>query len=165
MAPDILLRLSRSLAWLALLLIPIGYHFGVADGGIDDQLTRAAGIATIGTLIAYCLFEAWWLRLLAGILFATAGLVAQQFGSDAHASAFNQCIEQAESVRQALADFRQSRGHFPAALTDLAMDLPCKPRFGSTLLRYAKTPAGYHLSFGTFVTHSASESEAFSGHK
>ena len=159
-------RRHRPLVWLALpLLIPLGYQSGVTDGGIDDLLTRSAGIAVIGALIAYYLSGAWWLRMLAGVLFTAIGLIAQQVGSDANARAFNQCIEQAETVRQALADFHQTRGHFPAALEDLPMDLPCTPWFGSTLLRYTETHTGYHLSFGTFITHSASENEAFSAHK
>lgn len=159
-------RYRRWLAWvLLLLLIPLGYHFGVTRGSIDDLLTHSAGIAAIGALIAWYLFGAWWKRMLAGLLFAACGLVVQELGSNEQARAFNQCIEQAETVRLALADFHRARGYFPAALEDLPMDLPCKPRFGSTLLRYTQTQAGYQLSFGSFVTHSASERDAFSAHK
>ena len=166
MAESISISRRRWLPWFALpLLISSSYHFGVTGRGIDDLLTHSAGIAAISALIACYLFGAWWQRVLAGLLFAACGLVAQQLGSNEQARAFNQCVEQAETVRLALADYHQARGYFPAALEDLPMELPCKPRFGSTLLRYTQTQVGYQLSFGSFVTHSASESDEFSAHK
>lgn len=80
--------------------------------------------------------------------------------------AFNECVEQGESVRVALANHKARRGVYPATLGELDMRLPGRLLLPPHLLRYAPTPAGYRLEFSDFlVSHAATESEPFAAHK
>lgn len=80
--------------------------------------------------------------------------------------AYNDCVEQGEFVRVALANHKARHGVYPATLAGLDTVLPGRLLLPPHLLRYAPTPAGYRLEFSDFlVSHAATESEQFRAHK
>jgi len=80
--------------------------------------------------------------------------------------AFNDCVQNGEQARRALASFRSSNGRFPASLAELEVHVPGELVFPPHTLRYNQTATGYVLSFSDrLVTHEATEAHAFEAHK
>lgn len=88
-------------------------------------------------------------------------------GLEAHSRAFNECVHDSERVRQALAEHRMKTGRYPVQLDELPSSVAlCERPLRGSLLHYRRTTSGYEIWFSDWlVTHSATESEPFMGHK
>lgn len=79
---------------------------------------------------------------------AAAFVVGLWLGMTDFNRAYNECVQEGESVRQALADYRSRFGSFPPSLDQLHMVRPPGRLFlGGSILLFQATPAAYSLSF------------------
>lgn len=160
-------RALRFVARLAILpALAAAYYRGTTPGQIGNFVIIIPGIVVLAGLLACLVTAGLWRRLLAALLLASLGLSAWQLGADEHARAFNECVDRGETVRQALADYRAAHGHYPAELAQALPEIPCRPRFASSLLDYSASADTYTLHFGdALVSHRATESSEFDAHK
>lgn len=152
-------------AGLVLGIAVLGYWLG--EGGLrlwDAALWGAgvvgglmAAVVTPGKMRGKVLPGASAVMLLFGAWFA---------GSHSLAQAFNACVDKGEDIRALLTKYHEERAEYPANLDALTASIPCGRLTRPSLLVYERTTAGYRLSFGDWlVTHTATESEPFVGHK
>lgn len=142
------------------------YLGGVQGGGFGDFMPKLAAILLLPPIMAIAVVRQTGLRAILAVLLVIVGAAAMQAGSTERARAFNECVERGEEVRQALKEYRQATGRYPAALSDLGRTLPCQPALWRNLLAYAPSDRGYALSFGDgLVTFSATESALFDARK
>jgi hypothetical protein len=142
------------------------YLGGVQGGGFGDFIPKLAAILLLAPLMAIAVVGRTGPRVAFAALLVMAGVAAMQAGGTERARAFNECVERGEEVRQALQEYRQATGRYPAALSDLGRPLPCQPALWASLLAYTPTAPGYTLSFrDSLVTFSATESAPFDARK
>ena len=129
----------------------------------DAPIAQLVLLAVAGALLA---------RTLAGRASAAAGVIlAFALGcavGDAHeARAFNECVDDGEAVRAALAEYQKANRVFPTSLEDLPLEhLPGGLWLRPSLLHYERDGDGYSLEFSDWlVEHRASESEGFTADK
>jgi hypothetical protein len=139
-------------------------------GGDSEAIISVTGV---GVLIFLCIaaLVSSSARLLSRVTLVVVTFFLFGFGwylgRAEMSSAFNQCVEDGESVRQALSSFSKVNGHFPESLRELQLSkVPGKRILHSGLLSYARRDTGYLLTFSDWlVTHSANESEGFVARK
>ena len=77
------------------------------------------------------------LAMLAGLL----------LGQQQYARAFDDCVIRASRARTAVLDFHKRHDVYPASLSELEIDLPCRAGFRTTILRYLSNERGFRLWF------------------
>lgn len=81
--------------------------------------------------------------------------------------AFNSCVDNAETLRLAILDYRKTNPDYPDSLTQLDQSLMCGQRlFRAPLIRYEKLDGDFLLSFSDkFVTFKGSAEEPMTAFK
>ena len=132
---------------------------------IRDDDARAALLPSI--VILFLLWRAGRMMAIgAAVGIYLLFLVVWFTGSSEANVAFNDCVDNGESVRMELAKYKSLHGRYPETLDQLDTHLPGRLLLPPHLLRYERTSSGYRLGFSDFlVSHSSTESEEFMAHK
>lgn len=92
--------------------------------------------------------------------------VAWLAGSQEAMRAFNECVQDGDQVREALADYRRMHGRFPDSLSFLDRPVPGRMLLPPHAMHYETDGTHYRLWFADWLTeHAASERQAFSAQK
>ena len=144
--------------------------WGIWCGG---DLTKFLGISPLGIVGASALLVISTLVhkhtmgkffLLGGTIIAIA--VGWNLGHRYALSAFNECVNRGEVVRDELARFKDRSGRYPDDLSALEMNLPGQRLLRGNILNYQKTDKGYDIRFQDWlVTHTADEESGFCAQK
>jgi hypothetical protein len=146
-------------------LVLMGLWFGEDGGGILRIWPWVLGLAVAAGFGLILARRPVW-RVLAAALGFVGYAGAFWLGLMSFNAAYSQCLSEGRTVRQWLAEFQQSRGHFPSGLSSLGRPLPCTTRLHGTILEYRRTESGYELAFRDWlVEHRADETRDFMAHK
>lgn len=138
-----------------------------------EDLTVFLGVSVIGVLgamtlvaVALRLFRQALGRglLLLGVVVALfVGII---LGANSASSAFNECVNRGERVRQELENFHAVHRIYPEKLSDIQARLPGERWLRANIMEYKKTETGYDLQFRDFlITHMANERSGFTAYK
>jgi hypothetical protein len=110
--------------------------------------------------------QKWFIHFFVGLAFFVLLAVAFSYGSSSSQNAFNDCVENGEKVRMALAYYYQKNQRYPNKLAELNIDLPGKRIMLPNILQYETTDTGYLLYFDdNFIRFEATESAQFEANK
>jgi hypothetical protein len=110
--------------------------------------------------------QKWFIHFFVGFAFFVLLAVAFSYGSSSSQNAFNDCVENGEKVRVALANYHQNNQRYPNKLAELNIDLPGKRIMLPNILQYETTDTGYLLYFDdNFIRFEATESAQFEANK
>lgn len=128
-------------------LMPLGAVIGGAAIAAIFLPKKSKGIRKI--LISCC--------AIIGAVFVVIACWA--VGSSISRRAFNDCIDNADTVVQQLKEFKTKSGEFPTTLAELPCDLPGNRLLRPNILFYKRTDKGFVLEFSDWlVSHSTNES-------
>lgn len=154
-----------SLAIFTAALALVGYWLGEEGAFLLRLPVIAFGIASFAIPLFLRVYG-WPQR----IIFALAALSiygsAFYSGTLSFRFAYNECIEEGESVRAALASYASENKHYPRSLNLLAGTLPCQRIVRPNILTYTVNDSGYSLSFQDWLSgFAATESAQFAARK
>jgi hypothetical protein len=88
-------------------------------------------------------------------------------GQEERSVAFDDCVKNGEYLRKSLSEYYDAHGSYPKNLSDLKInDIPGKLFLKINICEYSSKKDSYKLGFSDWlITHSATESEEFMGHK
>ena len=138
---------------------------GPFDYTIDIAIALVWLVALI--LVAWKNQRRWAKPVVVGFSIPVSLVVGLYSGHQESRQAFNDCVENGETVRAALGEYYDENGRYPENLKSLKMvDLPGSRLLRGSILRYTVAGEGYELFFGDWlVSHAATESYPFTAHK
>lgn len=150
---------------LIIVFLIVSYWLGEAGRGIFQMAPYLIGVIGI-VAIYYPISRRWKYRILFGLIFIVFYATGFYLGDLSFYRAYKKCVEDAEQIRTAIADFKTKNGKYPATLDDLNMPLPCKRCLRGTILEYESTASNYKIWFKDWlVEYSATDKDPFLTHK
>lgn len=156
-------------------LVPASATIAAAFGGLwlgehSDAVTTLLHVGALLVLAGLATWALWGTSRVAaiggGVAVAAVFVVCFAAGMREAQLALGECVDDADRVRDLLADYREAHGAYPERLGDLGVFLPGQLLLPPHTLRYRRTAGGYVLWFEDWLaTHEATDQRGFEVHK
>jgi hypothetical protein len=121
----------------------------------------AVAVVVLAVIVAPTIQRVWpsvWMRRLVSIAAVLSLASGVWLGGKASARAFNECVQEADGVRDQIVAFRSARGRYPEQLRELPDTVPCQRPLRGSLLSYTPSGNGFRLEFHDWlVRHEGNE--------
>lgn len=131
--------------------------------GSEKSMYVSFALATVSVavFVAFTTRRVWpavWARRGAAVATALSLASGVWLGGTASSRAFNECVREADRIRDEIVAFKSAHGRYPGELTELSGGVPCQRPLRGSLLSYATTASGFTLQFNDWlVTHEGNE--------